>query len=71
MKMGISVNRCVEVEHLEESINQGTLMSSQNCRWREPTTDDCKSQGTQMTLESYPRINYHQSMGWNLVEGGH
>ena len=24
---------------------------------REPTTDDYKSQGTQMTLDSYPRIN--------------
>ena len=30
-----SVNRCVEVEHLEESIDQGTLMYSQKCRWRE------------------------------------
>ena len=43
MKMGIkvleckltSVNKCVEVEHLRESIDQGTLMYSQNCRWRE------------------------------------
>ena len=24
---------------------------------REPTTDDCKPQGTQMTLDPYPRIN--------------
>ena len=38
---------------------------------REPTTDDCKSQGTQMTLESYPMINDLNSMGWNLLEGGH
>ena len=30
-----SVNRCVEVEHLEESIDQGRLMYSQKCRWRE------------------------------------
>ena len=30
-----SVNKCVEVEHLKESIDQGTLMYSQNCRWRE------------------------------------
>ena len=30
---------------------------------REPTIDDCKSQGTQMTLESYPRINDLKSMG--------
>ena len=38
---------------------------------REPTTDDCKSQGTQMTLESYPRINDLNSMGWNPLEVGH
>ena len=31
----ISVNRCVEVEHLEESIDQGILMYSQNYKWRE------------------------------------
>ena len=30
-----SVNRCVEVEHLKESIDQGTLMYSQKCRWDE------------------------------------
>ena len=36
---------------------------------REPTTDDCKSQGTQMTLDSYPRINDLKSMGWNPLEG--
>ena len=30
-----SVNRCVELEHLEESIDQGTLMYSQNCQWRD------------------------------------
>ena len=30
-----SVNRCVEVEHLEESINHETLMYSQNYWWRE------------------------------------
>ena len=30
-----SVNRYVEVEHLEESINQGTLMYSQNYQWKE------------------------------------
>ena len=43
MKMGIkvldcnltSVNKCVEGEHLRGSIDQGTLMHSQNCRWRE------------------------------------
>ena len=38
---------------------------------REPTTDNCKSQGTQMTLDSYPRINDLKLMGWNLLEGGH
>ena len=67
-----SVNKCVEVEHLEESIDQGTLMYSQNCSMvREPTTDSCKSQGTQMTLDSYLRINDLKSMGWNPLEGGH
>ena len=30
-----SVNKCVEVKQLEESIDQGTLMYSQNWRWRE------------------------------------
>ena len=30
-----SVIRCVEVEHLKESIDQGTLMYSQNCQWWE------------------------------------
>ena len=29
-----SVNKCVEVEHLKESIDQGTLMYSQNFQWR-------------------------------------
>ena len=30
-----SVNKCVEVEHLKGSINQGTLMYSQNFQWQE------------------------------------
>ena len=56
MKMGIkvleckltSVNKCVEVEHLRGSIDQGTLMYSQELVMaREPTTDDYKSQGAQ------------------------
>ena len=56
MKMGIkvleckltSVNKCVEVEDLRESIDQGTFMYSQKVSMaREPATDDCKSQGTQ------------------------
>ena len=43
-----SVNKCVEVEHLRGSINQGTLMYFQRLSMvREPATDDCKSQGTQ------------------------
>ena len=80
MKMGIkvlecnltSVNRCVEVEHLEESIYERKLMYSQKLSMeREPTTNDCKSQGTQMTLDSYPRINDLKSMEWNPLEGGH
>ena len=65
-----SVNKCVEVKHLRGSIDQGTLMYSHRVSMaREPTTDDCKSQGTQMTLESYPRINDLKSMGWNPLEG--
>ena len=63
------MNRCVEVEHLKESIDQGTLMYSQKISMvREPTTDDYKSQGTQMTLETYSRINDLKSMEWNLLE---
>ena len=38
---------------------------------KEPTSDDYKSQGTQMTLESYLRINDLNSMEWNPLEGGH
>ena len=56
---------------MKESIDQGTLMYSQKLSMaREPTTDDCKSQGTQRTLDSYPRINDLKSMGWNPLEGG-
>ena len=66
-----SVNRCVEVKHLEESIDHGTLMYSQELSMgREPTTYDCKSQGTQMTLDSYSRIYDLMSMEWNPLEGG-
>ena len=59
MKMGIKVleckltrlNKCVEVEHLRESIDQGTLMYSQKLLMeREPNTDDYKSQGTQTSI---------------------
>ena len=43
-----SVNKCVKVEHLRGSIDQGTLMYSQRPSMvTEPATDDCKSQGTQ------------------------
>ena len=38
---------------------------------REPTTDDYKSQGTQMNLESYSLINDMKLMEWNPLEGGH
>ena len=59
-----SVNIFVEVEHLKGSIDQGALMYSQKMSMaREPTTNDCKSQETQMTLESYPRINDLKLMG--------
>ena len=37
---------------------------------REPTTDDCKSEGTQMNIDSYPKINDLKSMGWNTLKGG-
>ena len=56
MKMGIkvleckltSVNKCVEVEHLRESIDLGTLMYSQKLSMaRELAIDDYKSQRTQ------------------------
>ena len=65
-----SVNKCVEVKHLRGSINQGTLMYSQELSMeRAHATDDYKSQGTQMSLESYPRINDLKLMGWNPLEG--
>ena len=41
-----SVNRCVEVEQLKESIDKGTLMYSQKLLMaRGPATNDYKSQG--------------------------
>ena len=53
-----SVNICVEVKHLEESIDQGTLMYSQKFWWWENLRLMTENyQGTQMTLDSYPRIN--------------
>ena len=72
IKMGIkvleckltSVNKYVVVKHLRGSIDQGTLMYSQTLSMaREPVTDDCKSQGTQNDLDSYPKINDLNSMG--------
>ena len=46
--MSYYVSRGVEVEHLRGSIDQGTLMYSQELLMaREPATNDCKSQGTQ------------------------
>ena len=59
-----SVNRCVEVEHLEESINQGTLMYSQKLSMaRETATDDCKSQGTQHDSR------FQSQNKWSEVDG--
>ena len=72
MKMGIkvlefkltSVNKCVEVEHLRGSIDQGTLMYSQRLSMaREPTTDDCKSQGTQSDSR------FQSQNKWSEVDG--
>ena len=80
MKMGIKVlecnitsaNKCVEVENLEESIDQGTLMYSQNCQWRENLPLMIVSlKELRWTLDSYSRINDLKSMEWNLLEGGH
>ena len=46
-----SVNKCVEVEHLKGSVDQGTLMYSQKLSMvREPATNDYKSQGTNKWL---------------------
>ena len=67
-----SANKCVEVEHLRESIDQGTLIYSQNCQWRESLPLMTASlKALKMTLDSYPRINDLKSMGWNPLEGGH
>ena len=66
-----SVNKCVEVKHLRGSINQGTLMYSKDCRWRENLPLMTASlKALKMTLYSNPRINDLKSMGWNLLEGG-
>ena len=78
MKMGIkvlecnvtSVNKSFEVEHLKESINQGTLMYSQNYLWRENLalmTVNLKE--LKWNLDSYSRINDLKSMEQNPLEG--
>ena len=67
-----SMNKCVEVEHLKESIDQGTFMYSKNSRWRENlplTTVSLKA--LKWTLDSYSIINDLKSMVWNTLEGGH
>ena len=57
---------------MEESIDHGNIdVFPKLSMAREPTTDDYKSQGTQMTLDSYPKINDLNFMGWNPLEGGH
>ena len=67
-----SVNKCVEVEHLKESIDQGTLMYSQNSQWRENLPLMIASlKALKMTLDSYPKMNDLKSIEWNLLEGGH
>ena len=65
------MNICVEVEHLEKPSIMDIDVFPKLSMVREPTTDDCKSQGTQMTLDSYPRVNDLNLMGWNPLEGGH
>ena len=58
------VNICVEVKHLGRIYQSGDIdVFPKLSMAREPTTDRCKSQGTQMNLESYPRINDLKSMG--------
>ena len=59
-----SVNICVEVEHLRESIDHGTFMYSQNCQWREILPLMTASlKALNMTLDSNPRINNMKLMG--------
>ena len=59
-----SVNKCVEVEHLRGSINQGTLMYSQGLSMpREPATNDCKSQGTRNDSR------FQSQNKWSEVDG--
>jgi len=38
---------------------------------REPTTDDCKPQGTKNTLDPDPKENEPKLMGRDPLEGGH
>ena len=67
-----SVNRCDEFEHLKESIDQETLMYSQNYRWRENLPLMTVSlKALKWTLDSYSRINDLKLMEWNPLEGGH
>ena len=53
----ISVNRGIEVEHLKNPLIRGTLMYSQLSMKREPTRDDCKYQGTHVTLDINSRFD--------------
>ena len=66
------MNRCAEVENLKESIDHGTLMYSQKCRWQDDlllVTVSLKA--LKWTLDSYSRINDLKLMEWNPLEGGH
>ena len=59
-----SVNKCVEVEHLIESIDQGTLMySPKNCRWQENLPLMTASLKALKNDSGYPKINDLKSMG--------
>ena len=59
-----SVNKCVEVEHLRGSIDQGTFMYSQELRWRENLPLITASlKALKRTLDSNLRINDLKSMG--------
>ena len=65
------MNKCVDVEHLKEYIDQGTLMYFKNYRWRENLPLMTVSlKALKWTLDSYSRINDLKSMEWNPLEGG-
>ena len=57
--------------HLQESIDQETLMYSQLSMVRELATNDCKPQGTHKTLGLISRIDELKFMEGDLLKGEH